>query len=104
MGIVTRPKSGFWRAILLLAGSSLFPLLSRGGPLDVWHWLSPLPQGSALRDVTYRNSIFVAVWDTAIIQTSDGTNWSNIEPNTNLYLTGIAFGTSTFLAVGTNGT
>src|SRR5882724_9134249 len=99
MGIVTRTKPGFLRSILFLAGSWLCPLLSVGGALDVCHWRSPLPQGSALRDITYGNSMFVAVGDTAIIQSSDGTNWSNIEPNRNLYLTGVAFGTNRFVAV-----
>jgi len=103
MGTVTRPKSGFWGPILVLTGGFLFPLLGIGGALDVWHWRSPLPQGNALRDVTYGNAMFVAVGDQAIIQSFDGANWSNIESNGNTYLSGIAFGTNTFVAVGANG-
>src|SRR5437660_10297395 len=98
MGTVTRTTRLV--LVLLLAGSFLFPPLGIGGALDVWHWRSPLPQGAVLRDVTYGNSMFVAVGDKAIIQSFDGLTWNNIESNGNVYLAGIAFGTNTFVAVG----
>lgn len=89
-------------------------------PLDNWHWKNPIPQGNALRGVTFGSNKFVAVGDYGTILTSTdlGINWNNRtalnsgSAGTRDNLRAITFGNiggsgvaaPGFVAVGDNGT
>ena len=47
----------------------------QGNTLD-WEWRNPLPQGQSLDDVTYGNSMYVAVGGGTILTSPDGLAWT----------------------------
>ncbi len=106
----------------LLLVLSLFAVVSgsvQADPLDNWHWKNPIPQGNALRGVSFGSNKFVAVGDYGTILTSTdlGINWNNRtalndgSAGTRENLRAIAFGNiggsvpvaPGFVAVGDNG-
>jgi hypothetical protein len=74
-------------------------------PLDQWHWISPLPTGNSLNDVTYGSGTWVAVGQLGTIVTSrDGVEWGSADSGTRQDLNRVTFGNGTFVAVGAAGT
>src|SRR5690554_968910 len=72
---------------------------------NLWLWRNPLPQGNALRAVTYAQGLFVAVGQFGTIMTSrDGINWTIQNSGTTNYLSGVGFGNGLYVAVGMEGT
>ena len=72
--------------------------------LDIWTKRSS-GTTSGLIDITYGNSLFVAVGISGIILTSpDGITWTSRTSNTSNNLYGITYGNGLFVAVGGNGT
>ena len=84
-----------------------FVLDAGADPLDTWTWRNPLPTGSYLSGVASGvvngTSEFVAVgYDSTILISQAGAAWYQQPSPANLTLTGIAFGGTTFVAVGLN--
>jgi hypothetical protein len=76
----------------------------KADPLDQWHWRNPLPQGHAIRGMTYDNGLFVAVGDRDTILTSpDGTNWTRRSARTGGNMNGVTCLDGLFVAVGDQG-
>jgi hypothetical protein len=94
----------FILAMFLAAIVVACPSISMAGPLDVWHWRNPLPQGNDLNGVTFGNGTFVAVGNHGTILTSpDGINWIIRTSGTKNFLARVAFGNGIFVAVGSAG-
>lgn len=75
--------------------------VATASPLDTWTWRNPLPTGNLLSGVVYGNGQYVAVgYNSTILTSPDGLNWTQQTAPTNITLTGIAFNGSTFVAVG----
>ncbi len=73
--------------------------------LDHWKWVTPLPQGNLLYDVTYGDNIFVAVGlKGAIISSNNGYVWQSILSKNTDHLYDIIYADNIFVAVGQNGT
>ena len=73
--------------------------------LAQWQWKNPIPQGNALRSVTYGVSSFVAVGDVGTIVTStDGATWLARKSGNLNDLKGVTYGARKFVAVGELGT
>lgn len=67
--------------------------VSFAGPLDVWHWRNPLPQGNNLNGAAYGKGTYVAVGNTGTVVTSDdGINWVLRDSGISEDLLGVAFG------------
>ncbi|MFZ4855437.1 MAG: Ig-like domain-containing protein, partial [Desulfuromonadaceae bacterium] len=104
---------------LVISFSTLVSGSAQADPLDNWHWKNPIPQGNALRGVSFGSNKFVAVGDYGTILTSSdlGINWNNRtalndgSAGTRENLRAIAFGNiggsgniaPGFVAVGDNG-
>ena len=99
-------KVKLYGSLLLLVLIFIFlPNLSIAGPLDVWHWRNPLPQGNDLYGITYGNGLFVAVGNKGTILTSSNSvNWTAEYSELTTPLYGVAFGNGKFTAVGAGGT
>ncbi len=81
--------------------------IAAAGTLDTWTWRNPEPTGNNLsgvaNGVVNGTSEFVAVgYESTILTSQNGTTWYQQSTPANLTLTGIAFGGTTFVAVGLN--
>ncbi len=88
--------------LTLIITSFLLSGNSSADPLDRWLWRDPIPQVGFVSKITYGNGMFVAVGG-AISSSPDGMNWTVRVSDLSNPLSGVAFGTGTFAAVGTGG-
>lgn len=87
--------------VLLIA----FPRPARSQALDDWSWRSQVPTSHGVRSIAEGGGVLVAVADgpTFLRSTDDGGSWEPIvisTPSITLQLLDIAYGASTFVAVG----
>ncbi len=86
--------------LLLLALAS-----QAAGPLNTWHWRTPLPQGNSLRGAAGTTNRYVAVGEAGTILVSTNTlDWVVVNPPIATNLNAICFAANQFVIVGDGGT
>jgi hypothetical protein len=84
--------------LLALAGQA-------AGPLNTWHWRTPLPQGNSLRGAAGTTNLYVVVGEAGTILVSTNTlDWLVVNPPIATNLNAICFAANQFVIVGEGGT
>jgi hypothetical protein len=102
----TLPDAGEFRFVLSNAFGMSTALVANvtvapGDPLDRWTQRNPLPQNQSLFDTAYGNGTFVSVGERgSITRSTNGIDWTATQTTGEAPLSGVAFGSGVFVAVG----